>query len=232
MRDLPDRDPGGSDPAVTDFEYDVMQKKRLSRGAYHKKNGSKSRRCTLPSDHLTAAQKKGLSGTVSTYNLNQPMGWGTFRMMPPDLQEEYIAGLQNRFGVSASRISEDLFRKSPTTLRLHMARAGLKFRGCKGQLLTGEEHYRWHGWLNGEADSDTPVPDEAVDAAVGSEEEIPTVGETAVETKAVIESLGFSVDNFAAEFCGEFDTQTFLRFISRFPMPEGQVRIRLEVTRE
>ena len=50
-----------------DFDYDAMQKKRIARGASHMKRGSKSKKCTLPSDYLTAAQKRRLNGPVSTY---------------------------------------------------------------------------------------------------------------------------------------------------------------------
>ena len=44
-----------------DFDYDAMQKKRIARGASHMKRGSKSKKCTLPSDYLTAAQKRRLN---------------------------------------------------------------------------------------------------------------------------------------------------------------------------
>ena len=43
---------------MNDFDFDVMTKKRIARGAAARKCGSKSRRCTLPSDYLTDAQKK------------------------------------------------------------------------------------------------------------------------------------------------------------------------------
>ena len=52
---------------MNDFDFDVLQKKRIARGAYHRKNGSKSKRCTLPSDYLTAAEKRKLNGEVMDY---------------------------------------------------------------------------------------------------------------------------------------------------------------------
>ena len=78
-----------------DFDYDAMQKKRIARGASHMKRGSK--KCTLPSDYLTAAQKRRLNGPVSTYKLDEPMSWESFKAMPEDLQKKYILNLQETY---------------------------------------------------------------------------------------------------------------------------------------
>ena len=80
-----------------DFDYDAMQKKRIARGAAHMKRGSKSKKCTLPSDYLTAAQKRRLNGPVNTYKLDEPMGWESFKAMPEDLQKKYILNLQETY---------------------------------------------------------------------------------------------------------------------------------------
>ena len=80
-----------------DFDYDAMQKKRIARGASHMKRGSKSKKCTLPSDYLTAAQKRRLNGPVSTYKLDEPMNWESFKAMPEDLQKKYILNLQETY---------------------------------------------------------------------------------------------------------------------------------------
>ena len=80
-----------------DFDYDAMQKKRIARGASHMKCGSKSKKCTLPSDYLTDAQKRRLNGPVSTYKLDEPMSWESFKAMPEDLQKKYILNLQETY---------------------------------------------------------------------------------------------------------------------------------------
>ena len=80
-----------------DFDYDAMQKKRIARGASHMKRGSKSKKCTLPSDYLTDAQKRRLNGPVSTYKLDEPMSWESFKAMPEDLQKKYILNLQETY---------------------------------------------------------------------------------------------------------------------------------------
>ena len=80
-----------------DFDYDAMQKKRIAHGASHMKRGSKSKKCTLPSDYLTDAQKRRLNGPVSTYKLDEPMSWESFKAMPEDLQKKYILNLQETY---------------------------------------------------------------------------------------------------------------------------------------
>ena len=80
-----------------DFDYDAMQKKRIAHGASHMKRGSKSKKCTLPSDYLTDAQKRRLNGPVSTYKLDEPMSWERFKARPEDLQKKYILNLQETY---------------------------------------------------------------------------------------------------------------------------------------
>lgn len=80
---------------MNDFDYDVMQKKRIARGAAHMKRKRKG--CSLPSDNLTAAQKRRLNGPVSTYKLDEPMTWESFKAMPEDLQKQYIIKLQESY---------------------------------------------------------------------------------------------------------------------------------------
>ena len=80
---------------MNDFDYDAMQKKRIARGAAHMKRKRKG--CSLPSDNLTAAQKRRLNGPVSTYKLDEPMSWESFKAMPEDLQKKYIVRLQETY---------------------------------------------------------------------------------------------------------------------------------------
>ena len=72
------------------FTQTSRERKQLARNAKYKKNGSKSRRCTLPSDNLTPSQKKGLSGPMLTYNLDQPHTLAELKDWPTDLRHEYM----------------------------------------------------------------------------------------------------------------------------------------------
>ena len=130
---------------MNDFDFDVLQKKRIARGAIHKRNGSKSRRCSLPSDNMTAAEWKRRNGEVKTYALNVPMSWPDFKSMPYDLQQQYIDNLQNRFNVSISKISTDLWCMCMDGLRRHCERHGLHYQKMPGNRSTDVQ---WERWLN------------------------------------------------------------------------------------
>lgn len=41
---------------MNDFDYEVMQRKRLARQAFHRKSGSKSKKCPMSTDHMTRKQ--------------------------------------------------------------------------------------------------------------------------------------------------------------------------------
>ena len=71
---------------MNDFDYEVLQKKRLARQAFHKKGGSKSRKCPMSTDRMTRKQWIERCGEVVTYELGKPMGWEAFKQMPVALQ--------------------------------------------------------------------------------------------------------------------------------------------------
>ncbi len=91
---------------MNDFDYDVKEKKRIAAGARARKCGSKSKRCTLPSDYLTAKQKKGLNGKMKTYNLSAPVSYAEFRDMPKDLQKEYLTKLYLDWCINLTMIAK------------------------------------------------------------------------------------------------------------------------------
>lgn len=79
---------------MNDFDYDIVQKKRVARGAFAHVNRKRGK-CRLPSDYLTAAQKKEMNGAVKTYNITRPMPLDEFKGMPDDLQREYLRNMQS-----------------------------------------------------------------------------------------------------------------------------------------
>lgn len=150
---------------MNDFDFDIMEKKRIARGARARKCGSKSRKCTLPSDYLTAAQKKGLNGKVRTYNLSGPMTYNTFRAMPDDLQKEYLLKLRNEMGATLTAMGK-MMQCSPETVRQALMRHGIP---TNIKRMSFESKLRWDAWLKGEqlnndraeAPAPAPAPSEA-----------------------------------------------------------------------
>ena len=75
------------------FVEQQRERKSAARGAKHRVRGSKSRRCTLPHEHLTPAQMKRRNGIVSTYDMNTPRAWTELKQWPEDLRREYMTRL-------------------------------------------------------------------------------------------------------------------------------------------
>ena len=219
---------------MNNFDYEVLQKKRIAAGARHRKCGSKSKFCSLPSDNMTAAEWKRRNVKVKTYNLMAPMDWDEFKSMPHDLQQQYIDTLQTRFNVSVNRISQDLFGLCPDALRRHIDRKGLKHISMPGR---GGNVPNWYVWLN---DAD-PFEEKC-------EEEIEeTVEEPVEETKEELPLLrtqpllrehdlwfdepveSFDVSSLTTTFKGEFDPVRFVNWLSALPIPRKKVTITLNV---
>ena len=140
---------------VNDFDFDVMQKKNIARGAYHRKGGSKSKKCSLPSDLLTPAQKRALNGPVTTVKLGQPMSWEAYKSLSDTLKKEYLedliasyqvngAEIGRMLGVSVATMSRELrgigvspfkgsFGKETQTHKAHRARKRYGNRRCRGR---------------------------------------------------------------------------------------------------
>ena len=158
-----------------DFDFDIMEKKRIAQGARARKCGSKSRKCTLPSDYLTAAQKKGLNGKVITYNLSGPMTYSKFRVMPDDLQKEYLLKLRNEMGATLTAMGK-MMQCSPETVRQALMRHGIP---TNIKRMSFESKLRWDAWLKGEqlnndragAPAPAPAPSEA---PVSEDKPVPT----------------------------------------------------------
>ena len=158
-----------------DFDFDIMEKKRIAQGARARKCGSKSRKCTLPSDYLTAAQKKGLNGKVSTYNLSAPMTYSKFRVMPDDLQKEYLLKLRNEMGATLTAMGK-MMQCSPETVRQALMRHGIP---TNIKRMSFESKLRWDAWLKGEqlnndrAEAPAPAPAPS-EAPVSEDKPVPT----------------------------------------------------------
>lgn len=93
---------------MNDFDYDVYQKKVIARGAFYRKCGAKSKRCTLPSDNLTKKELCALNGELKTYNIHRRMTWEQFKDIPDDIAAEHIKYLVETFGANLKAIAEAL----------------------------------------------------------------------------------------------------------------------------
>lgn len=146
---------------MNDIEYTLVQtnkeRKITAYSARHKKNGSKSKRCTLPSDNLTAAQKKGLNGKMFTYEMGKPHTWKELKMWPVDLRKQFFDGLIDKAEPSNKDLSL-MLKVSPIYVSEIFKGLGIRRNARKVQTRTDEQKAAWQRFLNGEIEP-TPIPE-------------------------------------------------------------------------
>ena len=138
---------------MNDVEFilkeDIKAKKQAGRGYYHKKNGSKSKKCRLPSDSLSKKEIEKMNGECKVYNFNKPMSYSNFCAMPVDLQIKYLETLRFKFGANQTDISK-MMGVADTTLASHRAKfldSKPVFKKYKHSRLDVEA---WNKFINGE----------------------------------------------------------------------------------
>lgn len=113
---------------LSDEEYvfykDIQEKKSIGRGAFHKKNGSKSKKCNFPSDYMTKKEREAMNGEVMSYNPNAWYTWEEFKNLPMEYQVKYVNSLLNRYNCGLSNISEIVFGKSKGCLGIYFKKVG------------------------------------------------------------------------------------------------------------
>lgn len=175
---------------MNDFDYDVLQKKRLARNALAKKNGSRSKKCTLPSDYLTAKQWKERNGEVVTVKMNRPLDWKSFKKLSHSLQVEYLNKQIKEYGCNAQDMAK-MFDVNSSTFFSYYYRNGLKAnfaRGSKG--MSKEQRKMWELFLAGEAGTQAP----AVEEPAAAEEPVELVTESLVVDEPAAEEPAKIVD--------------------------------------
>ena len=150
---------------MTDEKYvfvaDLREKKSAAYGGRHKKGGSKSKKCTMPSDYLTPAQKRKMNGEVVMYKIGQPISWQEFKSYPQDIQQEWIDRFYEMFGCCSAGLSL-LWGKKVATIGAWMARNDLKSPG-KGRLNEMSKR-QIMCWIGGKEEE--PVVEENVEEKV------------------------------------------------------------------
>ena len=108
------------------FMQDIKEKKSIARGAFHKKGGSKSKKCTLPSDYLTRKEREKMNGEVKRWNMNEFYTWNEFKEMPKDIAAAYISTLNQKYRVSMMNIAEKLFHVAKPTFSTYIKKSGIR----------------------------------------------------------------------------------------------------------
>lgn len=232
---------------MNDFDYDVLQKKRIAAGARHMRRGSRSKRCSLPSDNLTPAQLKRRNGPVSTYKLDAPMMWDDFKAMPVDLQKKYLTNLVETYGATNEMLG-DMFYVHPT--HVGAVKKALGVISNNPRHLSKEKKtirdQMWAAFCNGvvgggDAIKETPrepekvetlpvrCPDELEEAALTHRMEEIGMDTRDTLTRSMTMKAHSRILKVVAEFEGDITPDSLVQGLQKIGIPEGKCWARVEI---
>lgn len=136
------------------FVEDLREKKVLARNSKYRKCGSKSKKCTTPSDFLTPAQRRELNGDVSVYQIGKPITWKEFKSYPPEMQQKWLDAFVEKFECSTKGMAI-VFNLHPTSINLHCKNKDLKIN-AKG-VFNEKKGDAIRAWMTEGKGSEVPV---------------------------------------------------------------------------
>lgn len=196
---------------MNDFDYDVMQMKRLAGQAKYRKRGSKSRKCPMSTDGMTRKQWEKRCGEVMTYQMMAPLTWDIFRSYPANIKREYISGLIQKFSVTATDLAE-MFGVTPATVLKTCGEEDVGVTFHRGKRMNAEQRVEFNKFLKCEQDTGVPHT-ETLD-----------LEKTDIDRQA---NANMSMSAFSLIFDGEFDREMVYNSMA-FMLPLG-TNVRLEV---
>ena len=182
---------------------------------------------------------------MSTYKLDAPMRWDDFKAMPVDLQKQYLTNLVETYGATNEMLG-DMFYVHPThvgTVKKALGVISNNPRHLSKEKKTIRDQM-WAAFCNGvvgggDAVKETPREPKKVEALpVRCPDELEGAALTSADTEATTETEPavvkiplLDMTELSATFNGWFTPEAFLGWISKLPIQEGEVKIRVSVTK-
>ena len=210
------------------FEQTSRERKRIGAGIYSRKRGSRSKKCTLPSDNMTAGQLKKRNGEVMQYNLKAPMGWLIFRSMPADLQREYINSCAYKYEARGCDMAEmfGVSRNGFSNAMTDLFGGSTPFSGTSRKNMSP----LWEEFIRGS----TSAPDEPTPVTVNSPAEAEESSEGETERVKQLPSLKSSaalcIKSGTLRFAGTPEAVFAKAILAMNPMDAYEVEIRFRRT--
>ena len=86
-----------------DLFDDLKEKNAVAKSARTKVGGKG--RYMMPSDYLSATEKKKLNGEITVYTMKEPISWQKFKGYPKDIQKEYLQWFADEFDASPKNMA-------------------------------------------------------------------------------------------------------------------------------
>lgn len=115
----------------------------------------------MPSDYLSATEKKKLNGEIVMYEMKVPISWAKFKGYPKDIQREYIQWFVDEFGATQGMLAQ-IFEMNPGYVGTCLKKMG--HNNVLHKMPTQDGMTRFKEWLRGFRDEKEvekiPVPEE------------------------------------------------------------------------
>ena len=213
---------------MTDFDYDCYRKKSIAHSAAKRKCGSKSKKCSLPSDNMTTKEWNERCGDVVSYQIGKPMIWDEFQKLPNDLKEQYLNTLIEKYSVNARSLA-DMFGVNPATVLRVVKKEGLAVRFSKGKHPTGAKGEAYKKFLAGDTTQEESV--EQIPEAVESEESAAVDDGNypkEVQQEVVANSAaGTKLDSFTLNFSGDVNVDMIANSLRYILATGGKAKIQI-----
>ena len=210
---------------MNDFDFENLQKKRLAGMAKYRRRGSKSKKCSLSTDHMTRRQWERRNGPVHTYDLNAPMTWDQFRSAPDNILTEYLTKLKEEFGVTLKDLAE-MFGVSYSSVYRYLSghETGISFP--VGKRMTLQNRRKWLEFI-GKAEDNGDSDEE--NASV--EQPATGCGDTECQAEAEQDEPATRLSHFSLSFDGEIDPNMIANSILQIAGAgrHGRVEISCEI---
>lgn len=218
---------------MNEFDWEVLQRKSIARQAKHRKRGSRSKKCSLPSDGMSQKQWKERNGQVMEYNMSKPMKWKDFKYMPQDLQQQYLVGLRDKHGATQKAVAE-MLGITPNAFSTYLRNKGVSVFPKNGGKSPGNE---WEAFLRGESPAQGVTPPQAAEAAEEPLVDVLSENTPKVEFEPQNEEesprkTGMLLNSFTLRFGGEFDPEAVRNSLAMILQKGQRVRIEINCTVE
>ena len=125
-----------------DLFDDLKEKNAVAKSARTKIGGKG--RYMMPSDYLSATEKKKLNGEITVYEMKVPISWAKFKGYPKDIQKEYLQWFVDEFSAN-TKMMADLFDINGSSLSYCTGQMGLRGILCKHTPV--EKQMAFYEWL-------------------------------------------------------------------------------------
>lgn len=143
------------------FLSDSKEKKDISWSARKKVTHTG---CTLPSDYLSTKQKRKLNGEVFSVNIKKPMKYAAFKLLPRDIQQEYLDFVASEFACGQRDFAMDILGVHDDALHKYIVKVGLRSPWTRGKHSKLKKN-KWAKFITGQyaSESDEKAHSEAND---------------------------------------------------------------------